>query len=86
MTAPYHDAFPATPGGSTGLCLREYFAARAMQGMLAHGIETSPWTPATEAYRRLASASVQMADELIAALNGTASQPVSVREDDGQPE
>lgn len=62
-TEPRHAAYPYNTeyGYEPGLTKREYFAAMATQGMLAG------WDAAPAA--EIARASVDMADELIAALN-----------------
>jgi hypothetical protein len=70
MTNPDESAFtiPSVPlpngevaWGTGGLTKREYFAAQAMQGLLAKG----DW----ESYAAIAKASVTSADTLIDALN-----------------
>ena len=55
--------YPCTLEAQSGLTKREYFAALALQGILAH--------PMTEdRHRVIADAAVAFADALIAALDG----------------
>lgn len=70
-TKPNQTAFP--DNGRTGLTKREYFAALAMQGMLANPVTIESFT---EAYDQgtglvdiLAAEAVAQADALIDALN-----------------
>lgn len=72
-TKPNQTAFPDS-GGRAGLTKREYFAALAMQGMLANPVTIESFT---EAYDQgvgpmadiLAAEAVAQADALIDALN-----------------
>jgi len=62
-TVPNAQAFPVPPGGSAGMTVREYFAAAAMQGILAY--LGSP----DEFREQVAADAVRCADALVAALN-----------------
>lgn len=64
LTEANDAAFPSFPSGQ-GLSKREYFAAQAMQGMLANLSMAATYTE-----EDLAHAAVVMADELVAALEG----------------
>lgn len=59
----YLDAFPPC-GFGEGMSLRDYFAAQAMQGMLA---ACTGWSEAQQ--ERLAKCSYSMADEMLKARN-----------------
>ncbi|MBE9159733.1 hypothetical protein IQ265_23270 [Nodosilinea sp. LEGE 06152] len=68
MTNPNDNIFPLDAGeiafGQCGLTKREYFAAKAMEGLLAAELIDSHSYP-----RDLADMAVQRADALITALN-----------------
>jgi len=72
MTAPKKDggpAFPAVtksdyPNEKFGMTLRDYFAAKAMQGMCSG----TPW-PSSRDYDEIAGRSVALADALLARLS-----------------
>jgi hypothetical protein len=53
------NAFPWTGAGSDGMTLRDYFAAKAMQGLLASEVNAEINTFAKKAY--------EMADEMMKA-------------------
>lgn len=55
-----HQAFPDE--GNFGISIRDYFASRAMQGMLA---ACTGWSDAYQ--ERMAKASYKMADEMLKA-------------------
>jgi hypothetical protein len=58
-------AFPHPSGLlNTGMTLRDYFAATAMQGILAS------WPKDTCMYKEVAAISYEMADEMLEARNG----------------
>lgn len=63
MSNTYHgdNAFPATEDSTTGLSKREYFAGRALQGIISkpHQLEVE----------EVAAIAVKYADALISALN-----------------
>jgi hypothetical protein len=65
MIDPNYPAFPVSgPNGeSPGMSLREYFAAKAMQGLLSASY-TEDWS-----YSRTAEDAVTAADALISELN-----------------
>jgi len=65
MTNPEDMAFPIS-GFYPGLTKREYFAARAMQGLLSNPDRRSDLM---QTHERIAKKSLSMADELIKALN-----------------
>lgn len=80
MTNPNHSAYPAfifenerAIGSSEGLTKREYFAAMALQGLLAAGdwevSRTGRVSSEFVGERALASAAVKCADDLIHFLN-----------------
>lgn len=64
-------AFPNVPDGAgdrwadwdTGMTLRDYFAAKAMQGFIAQELASQPYESAAE----VARASYAMADAMLAA-------------------
>ncbi len=63
MTFPDHDAFGSD--NTCGLTKREYFAALALQGVLASCVNADPHADTA------ATMAVEYADALIAALNST---------------
>jgi hypothetical protein len=71
-TTPDNDAFPRPFGGvySEGLSKREYFAALALQGILARE-DRYPYKSKDEFLKSITSISVELADQLIIELNKT---------------
>jgi hypothetical protein len=79
LTHPKQDAFPAReyldeddhPGYSPGLSKREYFAAKAMEGLVNNPrfMENAMVQQVETANTVIARTSVAMADALISALN-----------------
>jgi hypothetical protein len=71
-TTPDNDAFPRPFGGdySEGLSKREYFAAVALQGILARE-DRYPYKSKDEFLKSITSISVELADQLIIELNKT---------------
>jgi hypothetical protein len=70
-TDPRENAFPITGKSDPdmrGLTKREYFAALAMQGLIASDVRGSSETPWTS--RWIAELAVEQSNALIAALNG----------------
>lgn len=69
MTNPNDCAYPADNQTQTegGLTKREYFAAQAMQGLLAYGIKLDVSRPSEK--KMLISRAIACADELIDELN-----------------
>ena len=73
VTQPNVNAFPRMFGNDApqdGLTKREYFAAVAMQGILA-GEDNFPYKSKDEFLKSITSISVELADQLIIELNKT---------------
>lgn len=84
---PDEPAFPYLYGEVqyVGLTAREYMATHLLAGLLAARPQaTGPFESMAERQARVARTAVEMADQLIDALNVPALKPVSVREDDGE--
>ena len=62
-------AFPFTGAGTEGMTLRDYFAAKAMQGFVMDEVLNKEAETASTWYEMIATASYEMADAMMKARN-----------------